>query len=135
MSPPDLTATVAQMLVEEMPRQNVLRLVAISAGGVGDSARHVNPIIGWLFRHSKIAASYRDLEHMEQILRDSKLCWHAVRPTTLTDGSHTGKAVVVEHYGLLTRIRRADVASWMLDVIESDASRASNRTPMIAAHR
>ena len=134
-SPHTLTEDVTRAVVEAMRGGGVERLVAISAGGVGDSAERTHPVNRWLFRSSNIAISYRDLEGMERALRESGLDWHAVRPTTLTNGRPTGGAAPVERYGLLTTVRRADVASWMLDVIEGDESKGGNRTPMIAARR
>lgn len=40
-SPADLTSRVATLLTSAMPRHGVSRLVAISAGGVGDSRRRL----------------------------------------------------------------------------------------------
>lgn len=130
-SPPDLTANVARMLVEEMPASNVSRLIAISAGGVGDSSTRVHPINRWLFQNSSIAVAYRDLEVMEQILAGSDLDWHCVRPTTLVNGRPTGRVTQTQTYGLLARVRRADVASWMLDTLKRERPLFDCRTPMI----
>ena len=131
-SPHDLNERVAMMLARLMPDAGVSRLVAISAGGVGDSVRRISPFNQWLFNNSSIGVAYRDLERMERVLLASDLDWHAVRPTTLTNGKHTGSAREVGRYGPFTRIARADVASWMLDVIDGDASKSRVRTPMIA---
>ena len=42
----------------------------------------------------------------------------------------TGKAHLFDHYGLLTRISRGDVAAWMLNAIEQPTP-FTRRTPMI----
>ena len=119
-SPPDLTTRVAAHLAEAMPAHGVDRVVAISAGGVGDSFRKTHPIIRWMIGHSNMAASYRDLEGMEATLARSGLDWLAVRPTTLTGGPPSRPVRVVERYGLFNRITRGSVAAWMLDAVESD---------------
>lgn len=133
VSPRDLTARVAQILVSAMPRQRVGRLVAISAAGVGDSAARVSPINRWLFAHSNVGVAYADLEVMEQALRQSDLDWMAVRPATLTNGGPTGRARVAPFYGATTRISRGDVAAWMLDALERHPAPFADRTPMIAS--
>ncbi len=131
-SPPDLCTRVAESLVAVMPRHNVRRVVVISAAGVGGSIRHVHPLLRWMIRHSTMAASYADLAGMEAVLAGSGLDWLAVRPTTLTAGSPTGKVRVVEHYGLTSRIARGDVAAWMLNALEGPELFEA-RTPMISS--
>lgn len=130
-SPPDLTERAMGLLGSAMAEAGVPRVVAISAGGVSDSRDLVHPLNGWLFEHSSIAASYRDLERMECVLANSGMDWQAVRPTTLVHGPPTGRARAVVRYGLRTRVRRADVAVWMLDAAEASGP-LQDRTPMIA---
>lgn len=131
-SPPDLTTRVAEHLVALLPRHGIRRLIAVSAGGVGESIAQVNPLLRWMIGHSNMAASYADLATMETVLAQSELHWTAMRPTTLTPGPPTGDAQVVDQYGLLTRISRGDVAAWMLDALE-EAVPSAGRTPMIAS--
>ncbi|MEL6615954.1 MAG: NAD(P)H-binding protein [Bacteroidota bacterium] len=131
-SPPDLTTRVAERLVEAMPANGVRRVVAISAGGVADSRQDVHPLFRWLIEHSNMAASYADLAGMESVLASSDLDWMAVRPTTLTPGGPTGRVHAVSQYGLLARIPRSDVATWMLDAVEAPGA-FEERTPMIAS--
>jgi uncharacterized protein YbjT (DUF2867 family) len=131
-SPPDLTTQVAKRLTEAMPKHYVHRVVVISGAGVGESVRHVHPLIRWTIGHSNMAASYEDLAEMEAWLARSGLDWMAVRPTTLTAGPPTGLVQAVDHYGLLTHISRGDVAAWMLAAFECPEPFAE-RTPMICA--
>lgn len=132
ISPPDLTTRVAKHLVTLMPGMNIRKVITISAAGVGESSDRVNPVIRWMINNSNMAVSYRDLEEMERVFRESTLQWMAVRPTTLTNQVPTGRAQKVNHYGLFDRIPRGDVAAWMLDAIESD-SQPTDRTPMISS--
>ncbi|MEM9555671.1 MAG: NAD(P)H-binding protein [Acidobacteriota bacterium] len=134
-SPPDLTTRVAERLVRAMPTHGVRRLVTISAAGVGASLRRTNGPMRWLIGHSNLGPAYRDLAGMEAVLAASDLDWLAVRPVTLTPpmlaAGPTGRARIVDRYGLLARIGRADVAAWMLDAVAS-SSPFGDRTPMIA---
>lgn len=113
-SPADLTERASGLLVAAMRRHGVRRVVAISAGGVGDSAARLTPGVRWLVTRGNIAVAYRDLERMERVLASSDLDWLAVRPVTLRGGSPTGRARVVERYGMFSMIRRADVAEFMV---------------------
>lgn len=117
-SPPTLVETVARALVPAMERANVRRLVAISAGGVGDSASRLSRPVRWLVTRGNVAVAYRDLERMESVLRASTLDWLAVRPVTLADGPPTGRVRPVARYGMMSRVRRSDVAAWMLEALE-----------------
>ena len=118
--------------LEELPRERIDRVMVISAAGVGDSARQTSPMNRWLFRNSNIGVAYRDLEEMERILGSSRLDWMAVRPATLTNGQPTGRAQVIDYYGVRTRIRRAEVAEWMLARLPANEP-FEQRTPMLAA--
>lgn len=121
LSPPDLTSRVGEALVPAMQRSTTPRLVAISAGGVGGSATRLTGPVRWLVTQGSIAVAYRDLARMEAVLSRSSLDWLAVRPVTLTDGSPTGRVGPVARYGLLSTVRRADVATWMLAALEQRA--------------
>ena len=129
-SPPNLTTRVAERLVEAMPRHNVHRVVVISAAGVGESARHMHPLIRWMIYHSSVAASYEDLQEMEAVFARSGLDWLAVCPTTLVAGPPTGSVQVVDRYGMRSRISSGDVATWMLDAVETTES-FTERTQII----
>ncbi len=64
----------------------------------------------------------------------ASLDWVAVRPVTLVDGPPTGRAAPVERYGLLDRVRRADVAAWMIAAVESP-ERGTAHTPLLGTRR
>jgi uncharacterized protein YbjT (DUF2867 family) len=117
-SPVDLVESVTRALVAAMQRSDVSRLVAISAGGVADSVAQLTAPVRWLVTRGNIAVAYHDLERMESVLRASTLDWLAVRPVTLANGPPTGRASPVGRYGMTSRVRRSDVAAWMLDALE-----------------
>lgn len=120
LSPPNLTSRAIELLVPMMKKSGLKRIVAISAGGVGESASQVTRLIQKLITSGQIAVAYEDLERMESALLGSGLDWMAVRPVTLRNGPPTGKARLVESYGLFSTIRRSDVAQWILDAVENE---------------
>jgi hypothetical protein len=109
--PIDLTSRVATLLVSTMPRHGVNRLIAISAGGVGDSLHQLTWPVKCLVRAGNIGVAYRDLAKMERTLADSSLDWCVARPVTLGNGPPRRPAQRVERYGLTSHIRRSEVAA------------------------
>lgn len=96
----------------------VRKLVTETAIGSGDSVRDIGPfaklayrvMLGWLFRQKDI---------QEQVTRNSRMDWTIVRPTALTNGPPTGRAVVHDHLpvDLFTHISRADVADFLVRAV------------------
>jgi putative NADH-flavin reductase len=116
-SPATLTSQFTAHLVSVMQRPAMPKtVIAISAGGVGDSAAGLHPILRYLFRGSNIGRAYADLERMEQIYHNSLLRWMCVRPTTLMDRAGPPRPVrETKSYGLMSRIARVDVAQFILN--------------------
>lgn len=119
VSPSDLTARTAALLCAAMRRHGVSRVAAISAAGVGDSVARTTPLIGQMIRRTNLRLAYRDLDAMEAEYASSGLDWMVVRPVTLVNGAATTRAREVARYGLMSRIARADVATWLVDAIEA----------------
>lgn len=117
---PDLLSKSAPVIVAAMKRAAVPRLVAISAGGVGDSAQVMPWFYKWIVAVTSMRRLYPELEVMERVYANSGLEVCCVRPTTLTDGPLTGKAVVASALGGQADISRADLACWMLDAAEGE---------------
>jgi len=118
---PDLLSRSAPVIVAAMKRAGVPRLVAISAGGVGDSAQVMPGFYKWIVAMTSMRRLYPELEAMEAVYASSGLEVCCVRPTTLTDGPRTGKAVVATRLAGQADISRADLACWMLDAAEGDS--------------
>ncbi|NBB76613.1 MAG: NAD(P)H-binding protein [Bacteroidetes bacterium] len=129
-SPEMFVATVMKHLISSPQSEQIKKIVAISAAGVGDSIQNVNPVIRWLIRNSNMACSYRDLKAMEETLKKSKFDWAALRPVTLRNGPPNNRSGKVSNYRLTSTITRGEVARQLLDVIEEKAN-FSSQTPMI----
>ena len=119
----------AVAIVAAMQRAQVRRILAVSAGGVGDSFEAVPGVFRGMIRWTGLRHAYADLERMEKIYADSGLDWCAPRPTGLTDGPATGKVVIAPSFTGRATISRADVAGWMLDEVVRKTIKV--RTPMI----
>lgn len=139
-----VTSTAARHVVEAMEAHGVRRLLAVSSVGMGDPAEY-GPlvrglVIGLLFRRGAPHA-YADVNAMEDRVRASGLDWTLVRPTTLTDGPRTGRAVPAtdSRRGVRVAVSRADVAAFLLDQLDDPTySRAVvelGRGPRLALRR
>ena len=117
---PDLLSRSAPLIVAAMKRARVPRLLAISAGGVGDSSALMPWFYKWIVAMTSMRRLYPELEAMESVYASSDLDVCCVRPTSLTDGPRTGRGVVATRLVGQANISRADVASWMLDAAEGD---------------
>jgi hypothetical protein len=113
-----------------MRAAGVARIVAVSAGGVGDS-RAVTPVFFRLFvAVTALRHAYAELEVFERVLLESGLDVCLARPGGLSDGPVTGTVGVVERLGPRP-ISRADVAAWMLDQLGT--APFARRAPLIAS--
>ncbi len=126
LSPPDLVQRFTRLLRPELGGSAIRRVIWISAGGVGDSRARLSAPVRRLVRTANVGVAYADLEAAEEATRGDDR-WLAVRPVTLVHGARTGRAGEVERYGLFSVIRRADVASWMLDVADGSRDWAGDR--------
>lgn len=118
LSPPTLVEDVSRGITNVTGASELSRFVWISAGGVGDSRAQASWPVQRMIDAGHIGTAYRDLAKAEQVLTQSNVKSLAVRPVTLTNGAPTGRGGPVRRYGLLSTIRRSDVATWMLDVVD-----------------
>ncbi|MBL8918939.1 MAG: NAD(P)H-binding protein [Myxococcaceae bacterium] len=116
-------------LLEAMKAEGTRRVLAISAGGVGDSAALVPGFFRWMIKLTALKTAYAQLADMERQLFESGLDVCVPRPTGLTDGPLTNKAVTTRALVGRATISRADVAAWMLDQL--DRPSFAERAPII----
>lgn len=127
---PDLLSRSTPVLVEAMRKTGVRRLIAISAGGVGDSYMKVPAMFRFFINATALRHAYAELEAMEKILLASDLEVCICRPTGLTDGPLTRTVKVCSSFQGRATISRADVAAWMLE--EVARPHFAEKTPMIS---
>lgn len=110
--------------LEAMTRNGVSRIICLSAAGVGDTS---NPAVPWLFRAIAIPLwarhEYADMERMERLLVGADVDWTSLRPLWLRNGpARGGYRLAAEPFAPRGwGVRRADVATAMLDLAENRA--------------
>ena len=126
---PDFLDRNTPALIAAMKAESIPRVLAISAGGVGESRSAMPTAFRWFISVSALKIAYAALERMETLMLSSGLEVLICRPTGLTDEAGTGEAQVAAGFSGRATIPRADVAAWMLDQLEREPSK--ERTPMI----
>ena len=111
-------------LADAAARAGVTRVVIVSAAGAGVDPHVLTPAYRLVLRIPVVARLYPDIAQMEDELRSrDDLEWTVVRPPILTNGSRKMdyRTVVgpVVPGGLW--LSRADLAEFLLDVVESGA--------------
>jgi putative NADH-flavin reductase len=118
-SPPNLVETVTSNILSAAQSKQNIRLIWISAAGVGKSRDNCTPIIKKMISLGNIGLSYQDLEKAEELVHESRINAITVRPVTLLPGFPTRSANSTNKYSLFSTIRRSDVADWILRNIDS----------------
>lgn len=118
VSPLTLISDSIKVLIPAMQKNNVKRLITISASGVGDSWMNMPLIARILIKNSNIMRAYEDHDRQEQLIKASTLDWTIVRPVMLTNKENENyKATQGKPAG--SGISRAGVARFVLDALES----------------
>ena len=117
-----LETTTAHAILESMQRQNVRRLLVISALGVGDSKRNTSFVYDHLLMPTFLRGVVRDKTGMEREVSASNLDWTIVRPTLLTDDEPGGITKLYDPVDgdVAHKISRDDLARFLVDELTSD---------------
>ncbi|MDQ0133806.1 putative NADH-flavin reductase [Neorhizobium galegae] len=118
-----LLSTATQALIKAMKAEQVSRLIAITGIGAGDSKGHGGFLFDNVIFPLILRNVYADKNRQEARIKDSDLDWTIVRPSILNNkpGGDTIRALTDlsdVHGG---SISRADVATFILDQVNSDA--------------
>lgn len=114
---PTFASRSARALVAAMKSEGVGRLVAVSAGGVGDSRPAMPLFFRAMIAATALRPAYADLDRMEQVFLGSGLDVCIARPGGLNDAEPTRRVEIVDTIDARP-ISRCDVAIWMLDQIK-----------------
>ncbi|NNF04558.1 MAG: SDR family oxidoreductase [Rhodothermales bacterium] len=110
-------------ILDAMHRARVPRLVCETSLGIGDSMFRMGLYYTFLVIPLILPFYYWDKTRQERLIAESSVDWVIVRPAVLTNGPRTGGFRHGRRIGdfiLTRRVSRADVASFMLDQLESD---------------
>ena len=118
-----LLSSATRILVDEMRRQGVSRLLAITGMGAGDSAGHGGFFFDRVFKPLMLRKVYQDKDRQEAIIRG---------PSVLNDKPANGRVCAMVdlsgfHGGTISR---ADVARFVL--AELEARRWEKAAPLIS---
>ena len=118
-----LLSTATRALVSAMKAEQVTRLIGITGMGAGDSAGHGGFLFDKLIFPLLLRKVYADKNRQEALIRDSGLDWVLVRPSVLNDKPARGEVrAITDPTGFRGgSIARADVATFVLDQVASDA--------------
>jgi uncharacterized protein YbjT (DUF2867 family) len=129
-TPIDVFSRSTAVLVAEMARAGVRRLVAVTGLGAGDSRKALS-VAERIPHRLFLGTAYADKDRQERIIRDSDLDWLIVRPTILTNGrgGRPCKVLLDPDTWRNGLIARRDVADFL--VAEVTAPRHSRVAPVI----
>ena len=119
LSPPDLVESVIRNIIFSTPKSSNTTLIWMSAGGVGNSKNLSTKLIKKMISFGNIRVAYNDLENAEELVRNSGLKFHTVRPVTLIHGEPKNAVSKTKKYGLFSTIRRSEVALWLIEAGEN----------------
>ncbi|MEO1676711.1 MAG: NAD(P)-binding oxidoreductase [Pseudomonadota bacterium] len=108
-----------KVLLDEMPRAGVRRLIVVTGFGAGRS-RSAMSALESLGHKAILGRPYADKDRQEALIEPSDLDWTIARPVILTKGARTGTFRVLREpktwrNGLVSR---ADVAVYLVDAVE-----------------
>lgn len=119
----DLMQKSVPLIIKALKGADVLRLVLMSAYGVGETARTASFVARIAYK-TLVAPVYQDKERSETLLPGSGLKWTGVYPVILTDGPLADAEVrpmtQVSKVSGLPKVSRASVARVMLDAARND---------------
>lgn len=118
----DLLTVATRALIAAMTRNDVRRLVCISALGVGDSRGHGGFVFDRLFQPLLLSPAYKDKNRQEAAIRVTSLDWVIVRPARLTDDQARGSVRAVTNLASINggKVARADVARFAVEQLTVD---------------
>lgn len=108
-------------IISGMQKNNVKRLMVVTAMGVGESWDTLS-LVNKFFFATLLKSSRDDHETQEAAVKESGLDWTIIRPSGLTDTPQTGIYEVGENIPAATsKIARADIADLILKELEQNA--------------
>lgn len=122
LQPVTLFSEATRVLLPEMKKAGVQRLVSVTGFGAGDSNKSINLLQRLPFK-MLLKRAYDDKSVQEQLIEESDLDWLIVRPGVLTGGSASGKYCVLSKPAEWRNgiISRADVADFIVQRLEAGA--------------
>jgi uncharacterized protein YbjT (DUF2867 family) len=112
--------SIAQVVLRAMKAHGVRRLAAVSALGVGSSAKQAPFIYEHLLVPTMLRGIIKGKARMESTIANADVDYVIARPALLKDGEPTGVTVYIEGHKAHS-ITRADVAHFLVESLQNDA--------------
>lgn len=118
---PNIIAKSVENSLTAMKENNIKRIVALSAFGVGDSFQLNSWLTKFFIRQTNLKIVYQDHEAAEKLLRLSNTCWTTLRPVALSNSTELKNVQVSynQKLALSTKISRKLVSNFMLEVLDN----------------
>lgn len=117
-------ASATKAIIDSMQRVGVQRLICQTGAMIGDYDTNRSFLFKWLTRtvQRKFPAMTADRAEQELLIKQSNLSWSIVKPSRLTNGRLSGhvRAGANLKMGMMSKISRADLAGFLLDLAESN---------------
>lgn len=116
-----LFSTTTRVLLDEMGKSNVTRLVVVTGFGAGRSKSAMSAIERAGHR-AVLGKPYADKDRQEAMIEDADLDWTIARPVILTKGERSATYKILRdpskwRNGLISR---KSVAHYLIDAVEND---------------
>jgi len=115
------------VIVEQMKREGVDRMICLSSFGAGDSYSALPRLYRWVLAPLILKDMLKDHEGQEKILAQSDLNWTVLRPVNLSDdpaaGAQCGPTVTFRDRRRPLKVSREDVASCLTTLANDETYR------------
>jgi putative NADH-flavin reductase len=121
-SPKNLLSATMKNIIELAPKNNIQRIIVMSALGVAETKKDIPGWFRWFIDHSNVRYPYLDHERQEELLKQTSLQYTSVRAAGLTNSKRKKEIIVSINNNPKPHlvISRYNVASFMLDVLEKN---------------
>jgi putative NADH-flavin reductase len=111
-----------RVLLAEMTRHSVRRLLCVTGVGAGETKGHGGFLYDRILYPLFTKGIYEDKDRQEDLIRQSQTDWTLVRPAAFRSQTPPGSLRVVTEVGDLTlrRISRVEVAKFLVDELEQN---------------
>jgi putative NADH-flavin reductase len=109
-----------RVLLAEMNRHSVRRLLCVTGVGAGETKGHGGFLYDRILYPLFTKGIYEDKDKQEHLIRQSQTDWTIVRPAPFRSQTPPGTLRAITHVGdlTLTRISRLEVATFLVDELE-----------------
>ena len=132
--PVSLFSKATEILIPEMEKAGVKKLVAVTGFGAGDSNASINTLQRVPFK-LLLGRAYDDKSTQERLIEQSNLDWLIVRPGVLTNQPASGKYRVLREPNEWRNgiVARADVADFIIKQLKAD--QLGRQKPVVIRYR